>query len=640
MRHSIKGEREKIGKLGKEGIQNPQAATFSTVDGLEGLDKVRTEAANQTYAATARIVRFCSQHDILCSVENPENSLFCFFPEMVEAMSEAAGHSISFHNCMHGGKRKKLTKWWSNKDVFSELQSLCDGKHPHAQWNPVQQGTALQFPTAEEAAYPHVLCKRIAAVFLKYAISKGATQVDTLDKQVASTVSTSHRWILDLLPKGKKLKPLVSEFRGYCFFLVTPSQEPESSTFFQRQLKGSKLVQRQLQWGKVRVVDDGGSETFWWTNSADGKQYQLHDKLATLEGCDMDQEVQAELCTLGIPREPWDFVGRAVEVGHPRSLAIHLSGDVMEMLKQNFAEEPYKVIKERANFLKKWTNRCKELEAQESTLHGGLDPHLQSVLRGKRLLLMKEMLKDLDYPDTTLVDEICQGFKLSGWLPKSNSFPSSLKRPSRSMDAVRNMAKGLNRNITKQVASSLDADLAAEVWELTKEELDKGWAWLDEGCDFEQHVLAKRFGLRQGAKTRLIDDCSVGGFNSTCGSTEKLRIHAIDEMAAYIAWCLAYLGEAAMDGVVGKTYDLRNAYKQYGVCAEDRSLLRIAFWNPEVSQVQFLGLNALPFGAIGSVNSFLRISMAIWYIGLRGLRLCWTAFFDDYTLLSRGTVFE
>ena len=106
------------------------------------------------------------------------------------------------------------------------------------------------------------------------------------------------------------------------------------------------------------------------------------------------------------------------------------------------------------------------------------------------------------------------------------------------MDAVRNMAKGLNKNIAKQVASHTDEDLATEVWALTKEELDKGWAWVDETCDCEQQILAKRFGLRQGPKTRLIDDCSVGGFNSTCGSTEKLKIHAIDEMAAYIAWCL------------------------------------------------------------------------------------------------------
>ena len=29
------------------------------------------------------------------------------------------------------------------------------------------------------------------------------------------------------------------------------------------------------------------------------QNYQLHDRLATLEGAEMEQEVQAELCTLG-----------------------------------------------------------------------------------------------------------------------------------------------------------------------------------------------------------------------------------------------------------------------------------------------------------------------------------------------------
>ena len=636
-----KAREKKLVSWAKKGFKIPKPLRSEQkpmgVDGLEGLDKIRTESANQVYSATARIMRFCAQHGILCSVENPENSLFWLFPEVQDVMLEVGGFSISFHNCMHSGRRKKLTKWWSTHDVFSELQSLCDEKHQHAQWNPIQQGSALQFPTAEEAAYPHLLCKRVAAIVHQYAISNGALQVETLGNQVATTASTSHRWILDMLPKGKKLKPLVSEFQGYCFFLVNPSQEPEDSTFFKQQLKGSRLVQRQMQWGKVRVVEKEGTTTFLWVNSKDGKEFELQGKSATLQDIEAEQEVQAELCRLGIPREPWDFVDKAVKAGHPRSLAIHLNGDVMEMLKQNFAEEPYLVIKERATFLKRWTNRCKELEIQESALHSRLEPHLQSVLTGKRLLLLKEMLQELEYPDSNLVDEICQGFKLSGWLPKSNIFPQALKRPAGSMDAVRNMAKGLNKNIAKQVASHTDEDLAAEVWALTKEELDKGWAWVDETCDCEQQILAKRFGLRQGPKTRLIDDCSVGGFNSTCGSTEKLKIHAIDEMAAYIAWCLTTMGDSAMDGVVGKTYDLKNAYKQYGVCDADRSVLRIAVWNPDLKKVQYLGLNALPFGAVGSVNSFLRVSMAIWYIGVRGLRLCWTAFFDDYTLISKQT---
>ena len=134
---------------------------------------------------------------------------------------------------------------------------------------------------------------------------------------------------------------------------------------------------------------------------------------------------------------------------------------------------------------------------------------------------------------------------------------------------------------------------------------------------------------------RLIDDCTIGGFNGTCVSSERLRVHSVDEMAAYIAWCLTHLTAESMEEVVGKTYDLKNAYKQYGVCASDRESLRLAVWNPKERAVNFIGINALPFGAIGSVSAFLRISMAVWFLGVRGLRLCWTSFFDDFTLLSK-----
>lgn len=633
-----KAREKKLTKWAKKGFKIPKPLRSADkpmgVDNLQGLDKVRTETANQVYAATAVIMRFCIERKILCSVENPENSLFWLYPDIAEIMQQFEGCSTSFHNCMHGGKRKKLTKWWAISDVYAPLACSCDNRHQHAKWNPVQDESGLRFPTAEEAAYPQLLCKRVVDLVLQYVVQHGATQHNTLDSQIASSSSTAHRWVLDMLPKGKKLRPLVSEFKSYAFFLVNPSEEPEGTSFFKQQLKGSRVIQRQIQWGTMRVVEHKGKQNFLWINS-DGKQYDLECKSAMVENGELDLEMQAELCTLGIPRDPWDFVEKAVAAGHPRSLAIHLNGDVMSMLKENFAQEPHLVVKARAEFLKTWTARCKELEGAEATLHAGLPVHLQGVLTGKRLLLFKEMLASLHYPDTTLVDEIIAGFKLSGWLPKSNVFPAALKRPSHSMESVKKMAKGLNKNICKQVASGTDAELAEEVWSLTQEEIDKGWAWIDPNCDVSEHVLAKRFGLRQGSKIRLIDDCSIGGFNSTCGSCEKLRIHAIDEMAAYIAWCLTTMGSGSMERVVGKTYDLRNAYKQYGIDTADRSLLRIAVWNPIKEQIQFLGLNALPFGAIGSVNSFLRVSMAVWYIGVRGLRLCWTAFFDDYTLLSK-----
>ena len=121
------------------------------VDRLSGLDKIRTELANQVYEKTAELMEFCIAHSILCSLENPENSLFWVYPDIVRVLQAHPGISVTFSNCMHGGKRNKLTKWWSSKDVFSDLAVLCDQKHSHAQWNPIQQGSSLSFPTAEEA---------------------------------------------------------------------------------------------------------------------------------------------------------------------------------------------------------------------------------------------------------------------------------------------------------------------------------------------------------------------------------------------------------------------------------------------------------------------------------------------------------
>ena len=105
-----KAREKKLASWAKKGFKIPKPLRSAQkpmgVDGLEGLDKIRTESANLVYAATARIIRFCVQHGIVCSVENPENSLFWLFPDIQQIMQSIGGFSISFHNCMHGGKRK------------------------------------------------------------------------------------------------------------------------------------------------------------------------------------------------------------------------------------------------------------------------------------------------------------------------------------------------------------------------------------------------------------------------------------------------------------------------------------------------------------------------------------------------------
>ena len=120
----------------------------------------------------------------------------------------------------------------------------------------------------------------------------------------------------------------------------------KSHAIFHSQAKGARIVQRQIQWGTVRVDELDGKNVFYW-NSA-GKDYQLDRESPLLDRLGTTEVFPAELCTIGVPRDPWDFLERAIEVGHPRSLAIHLNEEVTNMLQCNFSGELHLLVKARA----------------------------------------------------------------------------------------------------------------------------------------------------------------------------------------------------------------------------------------------------------------------------------------------------
>jgi hypothetical protein len=64
-------------------------------------------------------------------------------------------------------------------------------------------------------------------------------------------------------------------------------------------------------------------------------------------------------------------------------------------------------------------------------------------------------------------------------------------------------------------------------------------------------------------------------------------------------------------------------------------LIRIATVDPNKGKPILCGLNALPFGGVGSVAGFLRVSLATCFVGIAGLKLCWTGYFDDFSTLAR-----
>lgn len=147
-----------------------------------------------------------------------------------------------------------------------------------------------------------------------------------------------------------------------------------------------------------------------------------------------------------------------------------------------------------------------------------------------------------------------------------------------------------------------DAELEDDTWEETMKELEKGWIWRDNSPSWKGKCVARRFGIHQGGRTRVIDDCSVCGLNQTVRLPEKFVLQAVDQMCSMICWSMKQAGDNKYQRMVGRT--LKSAYKQFGLNQDDRDLIRIAVVDSATGRPVLFGANSLPFDAVGSVAGF------------------------------------
>ena len=589
-----------------------------SIDGLQGVDKLKVEKANQLYDSVHIIAMHAHSLQVCVAIENPSNSHFWATTPMKKLQTQLGSNIVKFHNCAHGGRRDKLTSVWQSQHMFDSLQMFCDRKHSHEPWKPYVSKGQMHFPTSEEAAYPTLLCERIIACVKSFVLKRGATMNQTLEQEIGQQPTVARKRIaIGALPRGLKVKPLVHEFSSYKKIYVDPQVPQQADAQLSKLPKGARITHRQLVTGDVFRGSDDAMDL---------------DKsvLNNLDKCDV-----IEICTVGIPGEPLQFLDKAVKAGHPRGLDVHVTGDIDEVTRDNFHRPAYLLAKKRISFFQKWNARAKELAVEESMLLHKAPEHVSKIMQGKRMVLWAEILQSLGYPDTELIKEMAEGFRLTGWLTKSGMFPPGAKRPSFGKEAMLKLAKGLNRATLQSLGKRQDDDLERSTWNETMGELEKGWIWEDCGGGDSDVVLAKRFGLQQRDKVRVIDDCSCGGLNQAVGLSEKFQLHSIDQMASMLAHSLTIAGDSPHPAVQGRTYDLKSAYKQFAIHPDDRSILRLAVNQPGHNTPVLFGVNALPFGAVGSVSAFLRISLSIWFIGLRGLGLYWTAFYDDFSVISR-----
>ena len=518
--------------------------------------------------------------------------------------------AFAFHTCMFNAPRAKRTAIWTSVRQMLQLRRDCDGQHQHAEWGLTSDNT---FATAEECAYNAELAAHWAVAVSDYAAAEGIQPLPhTLDEwRHDPTLNNDHvnKAVVGMQPRGQKIPPVMTDF------LLPSKVEIGVYPHLRRLSPGTRLPSE--------APFPTGSRLLRFVNEEGG-------------GCGETKHQEMTHVILGIPREPAEFVKEAWKLVHPVNQPARLPRELERALEIALVEEQGKLEmrKHRLKSANMMMQAVLDNKEEEDRLHRSLPEHLGRVMRNKKLLLFKHLLEQTKYDDAKIADEMMTGFPLNGWLPESGVFPPRLKVPEIHPDAFDEMIPSFSSRTLSAVKSSGDAELDQQLWDATCEEVQLGFV---KGPFPASHLpagalVSPRFGLKQN-KLRPIDDLSISGVNMSTSLPERLKVDAIDECAAMIKEMLRRAG--GKQALVGKTYDLRKAYRQLAIKEDHLRLGWIAVWSPEHRAPMVFSMDSLPFGATAAVAAFLRISRAIKFLGTTLGLLSWTAFYDDFICVCR-----
>ena len=95
-------------------------------------------------------------------------------------------------------------------------------------------------------------------------------------------------------------------------------------------------------------------------------------------------------------------------------MEVHVDDIIHNVVVENFHDDPFKLAKKRLHFFKRWQERARVIEQEGDSFLAKAPAHAKQILKGKRLQLWDEILKDLQYADDSLVSDITSGFESTG----------------------------------------------------------------------------------------------------------------------------------------------------------------------------------------------------------------------------------
>ena len=471
---------------------------------LTGVDALRVVLANRIYNFLAALFTTCTESGLPWSCENPKNSYLWLMAAWVKLLADPRVKPYEYDACCYGGKRRKRSVWYSNMTEFSGLVAYCDNSHKHASWTQYKHQGRWKFPTAEEAEYPPELCKVATECVLAHFVAKLNIPVEELPQpELVSVKQTT------LGQQRGTQRPLVPEFS---------SVEVLNSNFAPK-----------CDLGELGTVGDPGS--------LQGCKLLRLSRMGGY-GTNSDQDFQSAWGRFWTSQE---FVSRALAADHPARHSFGIDDTVASLIHDILTSGAAAIARKRLMAARHWESRAKLLQTEEDSLRVHWTVQQREILRGKRLLVFKEMIAAAGHGDTGIVDEIIEGARLTGSNKDSHVFqkvqPVAIAI---SVQELKNRAKWVQRALFAKCRASEDENSDNEVWKTTMDEQAKGWLSgpFDAIDDVSRHlgsaqwIPSPRFGLRQGKKVRAIDNYTAGGVNAAFSANERVALQGIDHVAA------------------------------------------------------------------------------------------------------------
>ena len=605
--------------------------------GLSTTEQARVDAANSIYLGLAQFLLQCTTKNVPWTLENPARSLLWLIPCIVDLQQRTNACFYNYDTCAWGSQRRLQRSLLSTMPAMCGIQALCNNDHDHLPIGRSKQSDGTyKWDTADEAAYTAELCKKIVEI-VQTTLKIWPDRSQATPNNVR--VNQRGQIALQKQPRGRSMPPILSEFVAQTTVKLPEMPPLDSKGCLLRTVQGVPQFSKLISFEKFGDKEDGKHKF---------------------------------LCKFGIYRTPVAWLRDSCKLVHPFDQYHSLPDAMLEVIFLLLTSSPDAIVNRRAGCLRRWLSWAAEMDDSEKVHKSGLEEGVRVILQPKRLLLLKRIAQDMQWPDMELFAEIDSGFELVGLQEPSGVFDLEPRPQQISEEELWSSAKFVRPALLGKVRhSDVDRD-QKELWDITMDETTtNGWMLgpftVDEMHDRaggEPWIPVRRFGVWQssGDKTKLrpIDDYAENKVNTAFGYSDKLDLRTLDQVIWAIAAIVRSLFNRRAEFVLSdgrvlsgpvhpanlsgdqglpliSVLDLSSAYKQFAISPKCRRMSVIIVRDPGSGECKCFEGRVLPFGATASVVHFNRISRLVQAIGFQ-CGILWGNYFDDFPMVTTSAV--